>query len=68
MNLEVFIKLVKKADKDNELAFVPAEPLMILVESIIDECATIGDDFHNLYSPTNFTDAGDAIRAHFGVK
>ena len=63
MNYELIYDLVSKADKDFQLALLPADIVEKFVELIVKECADISDaSFHN-------GSAGYlAILKHFGVE
>lgn len=68
MNVELLCDIVSKADKNFELALVPAETLTKFAELLIKECASLADS-----CPADYLDQPNKypstwIEEHFGVK
>ena len=78
MNIEPLVKLVEKADKDFQLALVPAGIVMQFAELIVQECTEIAqeiafkhqvkEDTYSAGKKAGAFEVAEGIKQHFGVE
>ena len=67
MNIELIVNLVEKADRDFQLALVPADIVEKFTELIVQECARISVEADHTMTNQGAASA-QAFMEHFGVE